>query len=336
MSLFQFLRASQGTWKALAAHSPLPKVNIVIGNEAGDADSMISAITYAYFRQASSAVGAGEVEVMHVPFISCKRADFNLRREASHLLDLARESECGAGADAALDSELLFLDDLDMHTVHTLARQSKLQISLVDHNKLTGQLAMSSGLDECVCDIIDHHRDMNAHPVRDRIMSSDMARVCKNNSLSLQHVSGGNRLISFDESIGRGVGSTCTLVAQLMLQWKKRTTTAPAAPAIAAVAQGPWVRGTVETASSSSFSSVRLASEEPEADRLVFDRSPSAVLNEVSAALLSGVILLDTINLDPAAGKTTQLDVETVRQLADIVEFRTRKTFDGGYVIINI
>jgi exopolyphosphatase len=170
MSLFQFLRASQGTWKALAAHSPLPKVNIVIGNEAGDADSMISAITYAYFRQASSAVGAGEVEVMHVPFISCKRADFNLRREASHLLDLARESECGAGADAALDSELLFLDDLDMHTVHTLARQSKLQISLVDHNKLTGQLAMSSGLDECVCDIIDHHRDMNAHPVRDRFV----------------------------------------------------------------------------------------------------------------------------------------------------------------------
>jgi inorganic pyrophosphatase/exopolyphosphatase len=163
-----------------------------------------------------------------------------------------------------------------------------------------------------------------------------MARVCKNNSLSLQHVSGGNRLISFDESIGRGVGSTCTLVAHLMLQWKKRTTTAPAAPAIAADAQGPWVRGTVETASSSSFSSVRLASEEPEADRLVFDRSPSAVLNEVSAALLSGVILLDTINLDPAAGKTTQLDVETVRQLADIVEFRTRKTFDGGYVIINI
>lgn len=189
-SLTRFLRASSSGWIRAKP------IEVVIGNEAADADSCIGAILYAYFLHHRR---PGSVSASHVvPIISCPKADFKLRREALVMLEEAVSGELSRSAThetVSIQNDLVCLDDLEAHMplLKQLSDDGKLSITLVDHNQLTGQLARA-GLGECVRAIIDHHADSGHHP----------------------QVTGDLRQISFDPIARKGVGSTCTLIADIL------------------------------------------------------------------------------------------------------------------------
>lgn len=187
MAFREFLVKAQ---TALLKKVPL---EVVIGNEAADADSCISALVYGFALQHRT-----QSSRHLVPVISCPRVDFALRREAVYMLEQcfsqSPPSQSPHGSKSWLDS-LVFLDDLTSNLEHLRSMHDKgeLSIVLVDHNELTGALS-SAGLGSCVREILDHHADQGAHP----------------------DVTGALRHISFDPTVRKGVGSTCTLVAEAL------------------------------------------------------------------------------------------------------------------------
>ena len=183
MPLSSFLRGACSSWLRS------PSLELVIGNEAADADSCVSALTYGHLLHARRRAGGGA----HVlPVISCSRGDLWLRREAVHMLELclAPPSEPACGL-----ADLVCLDELlaQLPFLKALAAAGELAITLVDHNELTGALA-EAGLGSCVREIVDHHADTGAHA----------------------HVAGSQRQVSFDPVLRKGVGSACTLVAEAL------------------------------------------------------------------------------------------------------------------------
>lgn len=116
-------------------------VMLVVGNEASDADSIISALAYGFLRHCQS---PGDLLV--VPVIQCAREDIVLRRETELLLSL-----CGVDS-----GDLIFLSDSGTDLLLDCVNQ----VILVDHNKATGPIA---ALGDCVVEIVDHHRDIGAH-----------------------------------------------------------------------------------------------------------------------------------------------------------------------------
>jgi inorganic pyrophosphatase/exopolyphosphatase len=220
--------------------------------------------------------------VVVVPAVSCTRADFKLRREAAYMLQrcLARDDAAattaagdgGAGsavnAVGPLEEELLFLDDVvnalspppAPDAAHTPTARV-LSVTLVDHNQLSGPLARLLP-DTAVVRILDHHADAGAHA----------------------HVTGAARAISFDPAERRGVGSTCTLVAEAL-----------ASQDAADVAAGA----------------------------VVGDGGRRPLLTAAVAELLLGVILLDTSNLSAHAGKATAADHAAVRSLQAAIQRET-------------
>lgn len=129
--------------------------------------------------------GQGHV---YAPIVSCPREDFALRREAVYLLQTA-------GVDTSL---LTFLDDVDFaqweEQRKAKGEKSHLPVPgliLVDHNAPEGPFG-SEFWCQATEEILDHHRDDG----------------------QVLHVQGSERKIDFDESQGKGIGSTCTLVAK--------------------------------------------------------------------------------------------------------------------------
>ncbi|KAI4895297.1 hypothetical protein NFI96_011137, partial [Prochilodus magdalenae] len=108
-------------------------LHVVLGNEACDMDSMVSALTFAYFL--SKTLGSGKA----VPVLNIPRAEFPLRSDNIFLL-----REAGLSQDY-----LLFRDEVDLHGLQQLA------ITLVDHNVLP---EADRGLEKTVVEVIDHHR----------------------------------------------------------------------------------------------------------------------------------------------------------------------------------
>ena len=177
------------------AKQPLPlatvsdaarKITLCIGNEASDADSIVSSLCLAYLKQQQH---EGDNKDF-VPVVAVPRSILNLRRETQLLL---------RSVGLELD-DLICLDELDLQE---LSDQSKLQaLMLTDHNllgkcvisKLKGGEAQAATLVEC---IVDHHKDQGAYP------------TC----------AGTSRIIAFDSATNTATaGSTCTLVAELVLQ----------------------------------------------------------------------------------------------------------------------
>jgi exopolyphosphatase len=116
----------------------------VIGNEAADLDSMVSAILYGRLASARGASDAPPV----VPVVNCPRGDFVLRTEAVYLF-----------AALGLDLEaLLFIDEIDLERLH---RAGRLRLTLVDHNILSADQADHA---DAVAAIIDHHQDGGLYP----------------------------------------------------------------------------------------------------------------------------------------------------------------------------
>jgi exopolyphosphatase len=230
-------------------------VHFVIGNEAGDADSVVSAIAHAYLLHSTGASAddtssdpeqqrAGGVVVV-VPVVSIPIRDVQTQRpETLFLLQTL------AGI-TKLDELLCDIDELvEFVSVHAGRRHP---ITLVDHNQISSRLQQPpyATTDPTILEvvgIVDHHRDMGFH-----------AETCSEAPLA--------RNIAFDESTGHSlVASTCTLVVEELV-------------------------------------------------RIRTGGGPPLELPPQVSVLLLGTILLDSINLDPRAGKVTDRDTAAVREL---------------------
>ncbi|NWV91432.1 PRUN1 Exopolyphosphatase, partial [Machaerirhynchus nigripectus] len=111
-------------------------VHVVMGNEACDLDSTVSALALAYFlAQTSPAPKAAFVPVLNIP-----RADFALRTETTFLL---RERGIPAAS-------LVFRDEIDLAGLH---HAGLLSLTLVDHHILPGA---DAALEEAVVEVLDH------------------------------------------------------------------------------------------------------------------------------------------------------------------------------------
>ncbi|GAA6232427.1 protein prune homolog isoform X1 [Lates japonicus] len=115
---------------------PGPQFHVVMGNEACDVDSMVSALAFAYFL--SKTVHS---EMLALPLLNIHQSDLLLRSDNLFLL-----RQTGLSPDL-----LLFRDQLDLRALH---RAGCLQLTLVDHNVLPSS---DSDLEGAVVEVIDHH-----------------------------------------------------------------------------------------------------------------------------------------------------------------------------------
>lgn len=156
-------------------------IHLVIGNEASDADSMISALIYAYFQSIL------HPETVYIPLTSLHRADFSFRNEVQILLT----------ASSGLSiQQLISIDDLP-----SMPMKQQTSMTLVDHNVLCSrdqELLREKGYDVTIEAIIDHHEDQLQYV--DSIPSS-------------------NRHIAFDSKHRKAlIASTCSLIVELCFQ----------------------------------------------------------------------------------------------------------------------
>lgn len=168
-------------------------VNVVMGNEAGDADSIISALALAYVMDRWKSATSGEdvtiAPTVMLPLVSIPRADMALRRDVCLLLgDL-----CGIDVNA-----LHYLDDIDVQNLLTAKDDSAVDVklTLTDHNVARNQL---SHLASKVALILDHHDDQHQH-----------THLTTTSSMFP------DRDIAFQDGKAT-VASTCTLVTERLL-----------------------------------------------------------------------------------------------------------------------
>ncbi|XP_078393452.1 exopolyphosphatase PRUNE1 [Cetorhinus maximus] len=113
-----------------------PAVHVVLGNEACDLDSMVSAIAFAYFLSKTGL----DRKAATVPVLNIPRSEFPLRSECTFLLQENRLSE----------DLLVFRDEIDLRGLHG---DGRLTLTLVDHNVLPRG---DAALEEVVTEVIDH------------------------------------------------------------------------------------------------------------------------------------------------------------------------------------
>ena len=118
---------------------PIPQ--FVIGNRAGDADTIVSAVTLAYLESETTGT------TQKTPIVAIPRADFATQRpEANLLFELA-------GIPDVAD-RLLFVDDAIVNQLYAV------NVTLVDHNVLAHKFQRKGWT---VQEIVDHHRDEGMH-----------------------------------------------------------------------------------------------------------------------------------------------------------------------------
>jgi exopolyphosphatase len=206
------------------------KIHVVVGNEACDADSIVSSVCHAYLQYLKSLSNATD-KSEYLPVASICRSDLHFRREVKVLLE-------------KIHIELEDLICLEEVPLSDLLSTNKLNITLVDHNTLSSELAPYS---PCCVEIVDHHQDAGGLPT----------------------VTGTKRTVAFDPLTKKAtVGSTCTLIAEKYIEFVQNTDGC-------------------------------------------FKELPQEI-----ATLLFGVILLDTINMDSAAGIGTARDAAMLEALA--------------------
>lgn len=153
-----------------------PTNHFVIGNDAGDADSIVSAISLAYIESIYEDRGA-------TPIVSISKESFIHERPEVNLLFTY------AGIQYSSDM-LLFVNDLTSMLREDEAKQ-RVNITLVDQNTLNNPLkAFADEL--AIVEIVDHHEDMGK-----------FQETCFGN----------DRTVAFSHSRAL-VASACTLVAE--------------------------------------------------------------------------------------------------------------------------
>ncbi|KAJ3415549.1 Exopolyphosphatase [Chytridiales sp. JEL 0842] len=144
-----FLKQSKALAQNLSlSTSPSSPVTVVLGNEAADLDSMVSALAYAYLRQTNNT--ATSTPRSYIPLIPIPSSDFSLRSEAVYAFSSSFPT-------SSIVPDLVFLDHISLPN---LATNHDLKLILTDHNKLPPSL-------ECYANrvdgIIDHHKDEKMH-----------------------------------------------------------------------------------------------------------------------------------------------------------------------------
>ncbi|KAM9006389.1 exopolyphosphatase PRUNE1 isoform 1-T1 [Sarcophilus harrisii] len=125
-------RACRGLDPELKESRPL---HIVLGNEACDLDSMVSALALAYYLENTSESKAAFVPVLNIP-----RSELALRGDSVFMLSELNIPE----------SSLIFRDEIDLHALH---QTGKLTLSLVDHHALPSS---DAALENAVTEVLDH------------------------------------------------------------------------------------------------------------------------------------------------------------------------------------
>lgn len=171
-SLADFLRECKYQVWALAGNKEeLSPLSLVIGNPAGDADSILSAITWAYVATTTTASSSSTKST--IPILSIPRHDLMTQRpETLFLLNLA-----GVTPD----------DLVDLTDVHA-ARFGHAHVTLVDHNRLDTTLQES--LDWTVTGVLDHHYDEGLYTnaaLREIAFDHDGATVASTATLVAEH-----------------------------------------------------------------------------------------------------------------------------------------------------
>jgi exopolyphosphatase len=138
--LKQFLTTSKSAVLEISSNTFTKRASIVLGNEAADADSIISALTYAYLKESNQVHPPTQ---SFIPLCSVPKADLILRRDVEVLLQRV-------GIEL---NDLLCIDEFPLDQIST--------INLVDHNILALPLSFLGGK---VSEIVDHHQDMNRYP----------------------------------------------------------------------------------------------------------------------------------------------------------------------------
>jgi exopolyphosphatase len=142
-SLTQFLANSKENYLKDVRATPAQgsEWTVVMGNEAGDLDTLASSIAYAYFL-------ATNAKTRSVPLLQMDRSDLSLRSENIYALSLAGITDP--------DNQLLFLSDIPPSPTAFPSHK----FALVDHNKLGARYSSPSTI---VTAILDHHADEKEH-----------------------------------------------------------------------------------------------------------------------------------------------------------------------------
>ena len=119
---------------------------VCVGNDAGDIDSLVSAIGLAALLRRL------EPTVLHTPCAPFPRCDFRLRQDACLLFGHSEEMRFD---DAGAPAELVHLDDLEAASAEW-ADSGGLALALTDHNVCLPGVASALG-GAPVVSIVDHH-----------------------------------------------------------------------------------------------------------------------------------------------------------------------------------
>ncbi|KAJ1960667.1 Exopolyphosphatase [Dispira parvispora] len=146
------LRSNLGRAISSIASGGYTNLVLVMGNESADLDSMISAITYAYWRYLSNLnSNAQQGSTVVVPLIDIPQEDFRIRPEAERVLQQT------GGLDP---NHLVFNDNPHIqqlfHILKTSENCDSVHITLVDHPSPNSD---NKFLSKCVRGILDHHED---------------------------------------------------------------------------------------------------------------------------------------------------------------------------------
>lgn len=148
--------------------SPLSPLSLVIGNVAGDADSILSALCWALVASSSGSAATRTT----IPIISIPRHDLTSQRPETLLL-----------LQWANVSPNVLVDATDV-LVEYPERVTGAQVTLVDHNRLDTKF---DALDWTVEGILDHHADEGLHldttTLREIAFDNDKATVASSTTL---------------------------------------------------------------------------------------------------------------------------------------------------------
>jgi len=159
------------------------KLIVYLGNEASDADTMISALCYSYLHHSIHSKTKNS-NIFHLPIVPIPRNEVCLRQDVNVLLQTIGMNI----------NDLISIDEVPFKEIN---KANPLKYILLDHNLLSVK-TMSYFSDEIVdserfdvLEILDHHIDLKKH----------------------LHCTGIHRRVAFNEAIAKPeVGSACTLV----------------------------------------------------------------------------------------------------------------------------
>ncbi len=257
--------------------------HICIGNEAGDADSIVSAICMGFLKSmhsdsssSSSSSSSFSLAPAVVPVAPIYRRMLRLRGDVDILF---------RSRGIAFD-DLVCLDDLNASD--NIVKQSR--VILMDHNSMNNKVRLlfqeaGSDPETIVDEIYDHHIDLNKH------------LAC----------TGHKRAVAFNSEMGSPlVGSTCTLVTEYFTN-----VIANSHPSASSSTSAASTSNTTEsTATTTSTTSIVSSSNS--------SLSSSISLDVDVAYLLLGVILLDTYNMDEKFKRGTERDRRAIEYLRSV------------------